>query len=143
MLSSEKKVRLKGLWGVLFFILFAIAIEFLGINLVINLYQYTETTIFVRGTLFMVIAPLSLVLVAVLSGYVLFTGKQAPPHIQKKLGKQILILIILSFLLSTLFSAFYTRNLEKEGYIRCSGVPIGYMPFMAVKFALDESLCKK
>lgn len=54
--------------------------------------------------------------------------------------KLICILLIIACIS---FPHMYKNNLQKRGYIACNGVPSGWMPGMATKYAINESLCHK
>lgn len=44
---------------------------------------------------------------------------------------------------SFLFSYGYVSILNGKGYIQCKGIPSGWMPGMATKYAINEDLCSK
>lgn len=50
-----------------------------------------------------------------------------------------LILIVLGIVLSVA----YTNILSERGYIKCQGIPSGWMPGMATKYAISKELCSK
>ena len=137
------KKRVIGLLAGLIFLALGGVIGYLGVVNVHNLLSYPDVLLFSRLSVLAAMSPLVFFPMLPLSGYLVCTGKQAPHSVQKKHGFIIVISAIVILFSMITFSNWYTSNLEKEGYVRCSGVPIGYMPFMAVKFALDESLCKK
>ena len=47
-------------------------------------------------------------------------------------------LVIIGFM----YSVCYPAVLVKKGYLRCSGIPSGWMPGMATRYVRDLSLCR-
>lgn len=44
-------------------------------------------------------------------------------------------------IIGVLYSVFYPTVLVKKGYLRCSGIPSGWMPGTATRYVRDSTLC--
>ncbi len=137
------KERVIGLLGGLFFLVAGVVLGYFAIADVFTLFNGSDIIIFSRLSIFVAMSPLVFFSMLPLSGYLMCTGKQAPDPVQIKMGRVIVMFAIIICITTIVFSSWYTSNLEKEGYVKCSGVPVGHMPFMAVKYVVFESLCKK
>ncbi|MCC8422744.1 DUF1240 domain-containing protein [Photorhabdus thracensis] len=107
-----------------------------------DLFLHKEVILFSRFDVFVLLSPVFLYPLVILGGYFLFTLKQAPMYLQVKMGKIIIFSFFFAIISTMVFSFFYPHSLEEKGYIRCEGIPLGSMPGMAVKYALDEALCR-
>lgn len=72
---------------------------------------------------------------------VIFTGKQITVSSGKKLLKTTFIILGLTVLGMFIFSERYTTSLIHKGYTVCQGIPSGWMPGIAKKYAIEPSLC--
>lgn len=137
------KERTIGLLAGLFFLIIGGSIGYFGIADVYSLFNSSDIIIFSRLSILAAMSPLVFFSMLPLSCYLVCTGKQAPDPVQKKMGVVIVIFAIIIFITTVIFSSWYTSHVEKEGYVKCSGAPVGYMPFMAVKYVIFESMCTK
>lgn len=74
---------------------------------------------------------------------VIIYGRQ----IKIELGKKLLAFSLVSLVLITItmlaFSFIYKVSLSNRGYVECTGIPTGWTPRMATKYALDISQCNR
>ena len=74
-------------------------------------------------------------------GYVVIYGEQMAMGKLKAFYKIIFIYFVISLVIPILFSFFYLKKIEYKGYVQCNGIPSGWMPGMATKYAISEELC--
>ncbi|EYU13367.1 DUF1240 domain-containing protein [Photorhabdus aegyptia] len=141
-LPEKMRKRLPTLMVLIAIIVFPAIGSYWAFISLIDLFLYKQVILFSRFDVFAFLSPLFLYPLAILGGYFLFTLNQAPTYLQVKIGKIIIFSFFFAIVSTMVFSFCYTHFLEEKGYIRCSGVPLGSMPGMAVKYATDEALCK-
>ncbi len=62
----------------------------------------------------------------------------------KTMGEYVVYLkwsCIVLVIIGVMYSVFYPTVLVKKGYLRCSGIPSGWMPGTATRYVRDSSLC--
>lgn len=89
-------------------------------------------------TCFLILTPLTF-----LSIPPIFLGRQAPDSIQKPVSRFIVFCFLTSIIFQIGFRFYFINEFEKRGYVACQGIPSGWMPGMATKYALNEELCLK
>lgn len=135
------KQRVIAFFGVTFFLVVSIGVSYLGIYKLNEYLSYPEVVnfsfwvVFAAAFLFFY-APLLAMLFPVI-----FTGKQITVTLGKKLLKTMGVILGLTVLGMLIFSERYTTSLIDKGYIECLGIPSGWMPGMAKKYAIEPSLC--
>lgn len=90
-----------------------------------------------------VIAPLFLIIFVTISIQPIFQGHRSSDILQKICSSSLYSLLILGVLANFGFNYYYTGKLVEQGYIKCRGIPSGWMPGMATKYATSEMLCLK
>lgn len=88
-----------------------------------------------------VIAPLFLIILVIISIEPIFKGRRASIMLQTVCSKLLYLLMIIGFVVNLGFNYYYTGKLVEQGYTKCRGIPSGWMPGMATKYAKSESLC--
>jgi hypothetical protein len=73
----------------------------------------------------------------------IFLGRKSSDSVQKSVGKFIVYCFFISIIFQIGFSFYFVNELNNKGYIACKGIPSGWMPGMATKYALSENLCSK
>ena len=135
------KQRVITFFGVIFFLAISVGISYLSIFKLREYLSYPDVVIFSFWVTFAAaflffFSPLLAMLFPVI-----FTGKQISVTSGKKLLKTTFILLGLSVLGMFIFSEKYTTSLMHKGYTECRGIPSGWMPGMAKKYAIEPSLC--
>lgn len=75
-------------------------------------------------------------------GYVAVYGKPMNINRLKTISKALLYLFFLAISGAVVFSVAYVNTLESKGYIQCRGIPSGWLPGTAVKYAVEDDACK-
>ncbi|MEA1063513.1 hypothetical protein [Erwinia sp. HR93] len=75
--------------------------------------------------------------------HVALCGFPMPPNKAKSVYKLLFSFFVISLATPVLFSFIYINKIESKGYIKCKGIPSGWMPGMATKYATSELLCSK
>jgi len=71
----------------------------------------------------------------------IFLGRKSSDSVQKIIGKFILYCFYASVVSQLVFRFYFINVLEQKNYIACQGIPSGWMPGMATKYALNKELC--
>jgi len=135
------KQRVIAFFGVVFFLAISAGISYLGIFKLREYLSYPDVVNFsfwvvFATAFFFFFSPLLVMIFPVI-----FTGKQITIASGKKLLKTTFIIFGLTVLGMFIFSEKYTTSLMHKGYTECQGIPSGWMPGMAKKYAIEPSLC--
>lgn len=135
------KQRVIAFCGVIFFLAVSIGISYLGIFKLREYLSYPDVVNFsflviFAAAFFFFFSPLLTMILPVV-----FTGKQITVTSGKKLLKTTFIILGLTVLGMFVFSERYTTSLMHKGYTECQGIPSGWMPGMAKKYAIEPFLC--
>ncbi len=135
------KQRVIAFFGVVFFLVISVGISYLGIFKLREYLSYPDVVNFsfwvtFSAAFFFFFSPLLAMIFSVI-----FTGKQITIASGKKLLKTTFIILGLTVLGMSIFSERYTASLMHKGYTECHGIPSGWMPGMAKKYAIEPSLC--
>lgn len=135
------KQRVIAFFGVVFFLAISGGISYLGIFKLREYLSYPDVVNFsflvtFSAAFFFFFSPLLAMIFPVI-----FTGKQITIASGKKLLKTTFIILGLTVLGMFIFSEKYTTSLMHKGYTECQGIPSGWMPGMAKKYAIEPSLC--
>ncbi|WP_298776056.1 DUF1240 domain-containing protein [uncultured Shewanella sp.] len=142
-LVVTKTIYLKSIFGMILGALLTVGIFLLGCTLYTKNSQLDDVIIIVRGGVAIAIFSIPMLLVTIFPSHIVFTGKELPHKYGVRLVKPMILSTVLGFILMIFISVYHTSRLEKLGYIRCSGTPLGYMPAMGVKYVKEPQLCKK
>ncbi|WP_395313175.1 hypothetical protein V1603_20300 [Enterobacter sp. ECC-219] len=135
------KQRVIAFFGMVFFLAISVGISYLGIFKLREYLSYPDVVNFsfwvtFAAAFFFFFSPLLAMIFPVI-----FTGKQITIASGKKLLKTTFIILGLTVLGMSIFSERYTASLMHKGYTECQGIPSGWMPSMAKKYAIEPSLC--
>ncbi|WP_413515271.1 hypothetical protein [Serratia proteamaculans] len=135
------KQRVIAFFGVVFFLAISVGISYLGIFKLREYLSYPDVVNFsfwvtFAAAFFFFFSPLLAMIFPVT-----FTGKQITVTSGKKLLKTTFIILGLTILGMFIFSERCTTSLMHKGYTECQGIPSGWMPGMAKKYAIEPSLC--
>lgn len=134
------KQRVIAFCGVIFFLVVFIGVSYLGIFKLREYLSYPDVVNFsfwltFAAAFFSFFSPLLAMIFPVI-----FTGEQITVTSGKKLLKTTFIILRLTVLGMFIFSERYTTSLMHKGYTECQGIPSGWMPGMAKKYAIEPSL---
>ncbi|HHL2502158.1 TPA: hypothetical protein ACQ301_004280 [Yersinia enterocolitica] len=135
------KIRLKSLLSIPFFLVLPLVIFALSVEDVFSLIDRPDVVIVNRFLFVGLLSPLFLSPLLVLAYHLFVYLKQASISLQKTVGKIIIFSFLFSLIISFVFSYGYGTYLKNNGFTQCSGIPSGWMPGMATKYAKSESLC--
>lgn len=135
------KQRVIAFCGVMFLMAISVGISYLGIFKLREYLSYPDVVNFsfrvtFSAAFFFFFSPLLAMIFPVI-----FTGKQIIIASGKKLLKTTFIILGLTVLGMFIFQEKYTTSLMHKGYTECQGIPSGWMPGMAKKYAIEPSLC--
>lgn len=135
------KQRVIAFAGGIFFMGLAAGVSYLGMYKLTEYLSYPDVVnfsfwVFFAAAFFFFFSPLLAMLFPVV-----FTGKQISVTSGKTLLKVVFIILGLTVLGMFIFSERYTASLMYKGYTECRGIPSGWMPGMAKKYATEPSLC--
>lgn len=137
------KHRLFAFLGFLFFISLSFFISFLAFETIIEYFTNAPVIVYSMWAFFSVLIPLVTVPFLLMIVPVFFYGRQVSVEFGKKLMLFSLWSLVVIFISTFACSFAYKKHLDVQGYIQCRGIPSGWMPGMATKYVLNESLCHK
>lgn len=137
------KDKIRPFFATLIILIMCVLCVLFGIVLFDEYYSFGNVIIFSWFS-FSIIA-LPFVLIFPLFYFILFLFKSSDYAFEKMNGFIWIFKItcIALIVLGIVFSLAYTNNLSERGYIKCQGIPSGWMPGMATKYAINEDLCLK
>jgi len=136
-------IRMKAFF--VFFVAFVIglAVFYFSIQELIEYYDFHNVIIYSWLDCFALLSSAFILIFSVYPGHVAFYGVHIPAGKSKSLYKVALIFFVMSLIVPIVFSFVYVNKIESKGYIKCQGIPSGWMPGMATKYAASEVLCSK
>ncbi|CNE00557.1 Uncharacterised protein [Yersinia mollaretii] len=138
------KRRVSMFFGVLFLVIpLSVGGVYLTLDAISEYLSFPDVIIFssliIYGiTCFFILLPLTF-----LSIPPIFLGRQASDSVQRPVSKFIIVCFLTSIIFQIGFRFYFINEFEKRGYIACQGIPSGWMPGMATKYAISEELCSK
>ncbi|MEA9391758.1 hypothetical protein SJI19_14610 [Acerihabitans sp. TG2] len=144
MYNLTLKIRITMFFGILFlFIPLGLGGLYLALDGIDVYLSFPDVFVFssfiIYGfTFFLIIFPLVFI-----STYPIFLGRQVSCSVQKTISNFIVFCFFFSILFQMGFKFYFISEFEKRGYIACRGIPLGWMPGMATKYATNEALCLK
>lgn len=133
--------RIKATIATLFVILIGMVTLYFSFQSIDEYFKYTNVIVYSWLGCFAFIFSFVMILLSYFPGYVILHGVKIPPEKSKKVYRCITVIFIISFVFPALFSVFYINKIEAKGYVRCKGVPKGWMPAMATKYAINTKFC--
>jgi len=133
-------------WFVFFdlmLVLITVLSFYFGIERFFNYFSYPDFFVFSVFSVFSILFFIISIPILILSFSPICIGFQSSIEFQKKIAKCIIFGLCLIVLSSLLFNCYYIREVSNKGYIKCNGIPSGWMPGMAIKYATSEQLCSK
>ena len=109
----------------------------------VTYFSYPDSFVFSVFSVFSVLFFIISIPILILSFSPICIGFQSSIEFQKKVAKCIVFGLCFIVLLSLLFNCYYIREVSNKGYIKCNGIPSGWMLGMATKYATKEALCLK
>lgn len=137
------KIRLKSLLSIPFFLALPLLTFSLSIEDLFSLFDKSDVVIVNRFLFVGLLSPLFLSPLLVLAYHLFLHLKQASISLQNTVGKIIIFSFLFSLIISFTFSYGYGTYLKSNGFTQCRGIPSGWTPGMATKYATSETLCLK
>ncbi|MFC0224917.1 hypothetical protein [Serratia aquatilis] len=135
------KHRFLAFLGFVFFTFLSLIISFFAFESLFGYLHKMPVFVFSAWSFFAALSPLVVMPFLLMVVPVIIYGRK----VSIKLGKQLMVFSFLSLVLIVvlmiLFSTLYKEHLNNQGYTRCQGVPMGWTPGMATKYAIDASKC--
>lgn len=116
---------------------------YIFIDSLVEYLSFPESFIFSSLIIYCAFGAIILIIFSALLYHPVFLGKKAPVNIQQKTSKIMFLLVILSVIFQISFKYKFTFEVYNRGYVSCKGIPSSWMPGMATKYAINESLCQK
>lgn len=138
------KKRMAILFGVLFlFIPLGCLGLYLFIDSVCFYLSFPEVFVFSSFVIYGVTLILILTPLFFISVIPVFFGRMASHSIQRRVSNFIVFCFFFSIPLQIGFRFYFLNAFEERGYVKCQGIPSGWMPGMATKYAINGVLCTK
>lgn len=134
--------RLKALIASSLFLVASGGCFYFALLQIMEYFDWHKVIIFSWVTLFVLVFSPAFFIFAAAPGYVAINGKPMDIDCQRKISKALLYLFILAISGTVVFSFTYVSTLESKGYTKCTGIPSGWLPGTAVKYAVVDTLCK-
>ena len=136
------QTRLKAFMASFLFLLAGGCSFYFSLLQILEYFDWHNVIIFSWMTLFVLVFSPALIIFAAAPGYVVIYGKLMDIDCQRKISKALLYLFFLAISGAVVFSVAYVNTLESKGYIQCKGIPSGWLPGTAVKYAVEDDACK-
>ncbi|KEY59609.1 hypothetical protein SRDD_14460 [Serratia sp. DD3] len=133
-------------WFVFFdlmLVLVTVVSFYFGFERFFTYFSYPDFFVFSVFSVFSVLFFMISIPILTLSFSPIYIGFQSSIEFQKKVAKCIVFGLCFIVLLSLVFNYYYISAISNKGYIKCNGIPSGWMPGMATKYATSELLCSK
>jgi len=133
-------------WFVFFdlmLVLVTVVSFYFGVERFFTYFSYPDFFVFSVFSVFSVLFFMISIPILTLSFSPIYIGFQSSIVFQKKVAKCIMFGLFFIVLLSLVFNCYYMSTISNKGYIKCNGIPSGWMPGMATKYATSELLCSK
>jgi uncharacterized membrane protein YcgQ (UPF0703/DUF1980 family) len=139
----------------MFFIRFKAAIAFIifasiflcglifSLHETIRYFTYPNHFVFSWLSFFAIVFSFVFLAISMAPGHIAIFGRPMCDNVLKKISTSTVLILCLSLLVGILGSFVYSSHIKSKGYIACKGVPSGWMPGMATKYAINKSLCHK
>jgi len=136
-------IRLKAAGAFFLFFTIGLAAFYFSIQELIYYYNLNDIIIYSWVDCFALLFSFVILLFSIYLIHIAFYGMAIPVDKSRSIYKITLTLFIISLIAPVVFSFIYINKIESEGYIKCQGIPSGWMPGMATKYVTNEALCLK
>ena len=117
---------------------------YFSLNEIRILFNYPDVIVFTSHSLAsIIITPFVLFYLIIISCKPIFLGKRISNHIQVTTARFLIVAIVSGLISQIGFKVYYKETLNNKNYVVCSGIPSGFLPGMATKYATSETLCLK
>lgn len=114
-----------------------------GVERFVTYFSYPDSFVFSVFSVFSVLFFMISIPILLLSFSPICIGVQSGIEFQRKMARFIFIGLSFIVMSSLVFNFYYLNLIENKGYIKCQGIPSGWMPGMASKYVTNEALCLK
>lgn len=116
---------------------------YFGVERLFVYFSFPDVFVFSVFSVFSVLFFIISIPILLLSFSPICIGVQSGILFQRKIARFILIGLSFIVISSIVFNFYYLNLIENKGYIKCQGIPSGWMPGMASKYVTNETLCLK
>lgn len=136
-------IRLKAIAVFFLFFIIGLGVLYFSIQELIEYFNFHDVIIYSWMDCFALVFSFVVFLFSIYPIHVAFYGMPIPADKSRAIYKLVLIIFAVSLVIPIAFSFIYVSKIESKGYIQCQGIPSGWMPGMATKYATSEALCLK
>jgi len=136
-------IRLKSFFAFFVFFMIGLSVFYFSIQELIEYSHFHEVIIYSWLDCFTFLFSFFVFIFSIYPGYIAFYGVVMPEDKSKSVYKIAIIFFVMSLVIPIVFSFIYVNKIESKGYIKCQGIPSGWMPGMASKYVTNEALCLK
>lgn len=135
--------KLRALLSIFILISLSALSWYLGFSEIFEYFDYYNVVVFSWMAPFLIFTPLLLTFPLLWFFALLFKGYNPAIIIISPIIPLFKVICILAVVFSISLSYWYVTTLSEKGYIRCKGIPSGWMPGMATKYVTSQALCLK
>lgn len=136
-------IRLKAFFVFFIFFVIGLVVLYFSIQELIEYYDFHGVIVYSWLDCFASLFSFFVFIFSMYPGHIAFYGFPIPADRSKSIYKIAIFFFVMSLAAPIVFSFIYVNKIESKGYIRCQGIPSGWMPGMATKYATSEQLCSK
>jgi len=136
-------VRLKAFFVFFMFFVTGLIVLYFSIQELIEYYDFHDVIVYSWLDCFALLFSFFVFIFSIYPGHVAFYGLPIPAGRSKSVYKIAIFFFVMSLVAPIVFSFIYVNKIESKGYIRCQGIPSGWMLGMATKYVTNEVLCSK
>lgn len=135
--------KIRALFSIFILIFFSSLSLYFGFGEITGHFEYNNVIVFSWMAPLLIFIPVLFVFPLAWFVVFLFNGYSSAISIITPIIPLFKFICIVVVVISILLSYWYITTLTDKGYIRCNGIPSGWMPGMATKYATNEALCLK
>lgn len=143
MIELTLKIRIFSFFFITVIIIpICVSVLYFSLDEIRMLFSYPDVIVVTLYSLAsIVITPFVLIYFIIISCKPIFLGKRVSNHIQATTTRLLIVAIVLGVISQIGFKVYYKETLNNKSYVVCSGIPGGFLPSMATKYAKSENLC--
>lgn len=136
-------IRLKAIAAFFLFFIIGLGVFYFSIQEIIEYFKFHDVIIYSWMDCFALVFSFVVFLFSIYPIHIAFYGIPIPAGKSRGIYKTAIVFFAASLVIPIVFSFIYAKKIESKGYIQCQGIPSGWMPGMATKYAINEDLCLK
>jgi putative copper export protein len=139
------KRRITGVVAILVMVVIDVGSVFMACDILSEWMTWPPVITFQYGIVFVLLIPVFILFFIIMLVPPVFLKKEASSRLNEVCIKGMFAIMVGWIPVEICVYLIYSHEMERRGYVRCSGIPSGYTPGRggATRYALDLTLCRK